>query len=296
MGLEMHRALLVTPLGQPGSGRVRYGAAMALHCAGEISDAALEVYRVCSARDLQDPTVVLQDEGLVAPDAAIQSSEAMIRLLVQEVDAYLAALPGPGVADVRRGLNAARHGAVRPCEAGALENPVQATHFPQVIAALAMTHPALAMAIASAAPLLHWITFDGYPLVEIGTDFAEGHAYASLFGENAPIAAEDFDLGLFMIAPHVLYRDRRHAAPELYAPLTGPHGWRFAPDAPLRLKPAHMPVWNDAFRTHMTKVGPVPFLCIYCWTRDANAPAEVVPATDWPALTALRLKPDPNAA
>ena len=38
---------LATPLGQPGSGRVRYGAAMALHRRGKIGDAALEVYRIC---------------------------------------------------------------------------------------------------------------------------------------------------------------------------------------------------------------------------------------------------------
>ncbi len=47
-------------------------------------------------------------------------------------------------------------------------------------------------------------------------------------------------MGLFVIAPHVLYRDHAHAAPELYLPLTGPHGWRFAP-GPAQCPPAQCP-------------------------------------------------------
>ncbi|MDZ7908534.1 MAG: dimethylsulfonioproprionate lyase family protein [Gemmobacter sp.] len=117
--------------------------------------------------------------------------------------------------------------------------------------------------------------------------FADGHAFASLLGEAAPIPAQDFDLGLFLIAPHVLYRDHAHAAPELYAPLTGPHGWRFGPGRPLVLKPAHQPVWNPPQRPHLTKVGALPFLCLFAWTREVNSPARVIPADDWPALEAL---------
>jgi hypothetical protein len=56
-----------------------------------------------------------------------------------------------------------------------------------------------------------------------------GHADCALMGEEAALGADGFDCGFFLIAPHVLYRDRRHPAPELYAPLTGPHGWRFGP-------------------------------------------------------------------
>ncbi len=42
---------LDAPLGQPGSGRVRYGAAMALYAQGQISAEVLEVYRIASAHD-----------------------------------------------------------------------------------------------------------------------------------------------------------------------------------------------------------------------------------------------------
>ena len=278
---------LATPTGLPGSGRRRYGAAMALHRRGEISDAVLEVYRIASAQDGTDPAVLLADRGLSLPDLPVPDTTAAIRRLVDEADIYLSTLLGPGVAEVRAGIARARDGAVRP--GGGEGNATVAAHLAPALAALAPTHPALAGAIAGAAPHLTWVTYDAYPRAEIGEAFATGHAFASIIGEGGALSARDYDLGLFLIAPHVLYRDHNHAAPELYAPLTGPHGWRFGPGEPLVVKPAHQPVWNDPFRPHCTKVGPVPFLCLFGWTRDVNEVARVLPAPDWPELEALRL-------
>jgi hypothetical protein len=208
--------------------------------------------------------------------------------LIDEADRYIATLPGRGVAEVRAGLNQWRGGDVRVTPQA---NAVVSQHLATALAPLRNTHLALAQAIEGAATHLKWITYDGYPLDEIGTDFAKGHAYASLIGEAGNIKARDYDLGIFLIAPHVLYRDHHHAAPELYAPLTGPHGWRFGPQTPLIIKPAHHPVWNDAHRPHMTKVGPTPFLALFGWIRDVAQVAQVIPAPDWPALEALRLEP-----
>lgn len=278
---------LATPAGLPGSGRRRYGAAMALHQRGEISAAVLEVYRVASAQDGTDPAVLLADRGLSLPDLPAPDAAAAIRRLVDEADIYLSTLPGPGVAEVRDGIARARDGAVRP--GGGDGNAVVSAHLAPALSALAPTHPGLAGAIAGAAPHLDWVTYDAYPRAEIGEAFATGHAFASIIGEGGALSARDYDLGLFLIAPHVLYRDHNHAAPELYAPLTGPHGWRFGPGDPLVVKPAHQPVWNDPFRPHCTKVGPVPFLCLFGWTRDVNEVARVLPAPDWPELEALRL-------
>jgi hypothetical protein len=275
--------LVHTPLGEPGSGRVRYGAAMALHAKGLIPEAALEIYRICSPLDAQDPAPLLRERGLrpLAAPGALR----LERLRV-EADRYLAALPGPGPAEVRLGLaRAIATGDVplpRP-------NAVLEAYLGDALGMLGQSHAALATAIAAAAPHLRWITYDRYRPEEIGPAFAAGHAFATLVGEGAPYRAGDFDFGLFLIAPHILYRDHAHPAPELYAPLTGPHGWRFAPGAPLTIKKAHEPVWNDANAPHLTKVGAVPFLCFYGWTRDVESPARVIPADDWAALEALIL-------
>lgn len=278
--------LIHTPLGEPGSGRVRYGAAMALFARGLLPEAALEIYRICSPLDAQDPAPLLRERGLAPVRRPGGAAAARRAALLVEADRYLATLPGPGPAEVRLGLAAAT-AATGPVPTGA--NAVVEAHLGAAIGILARTHSALAMAIAGAAPHLHWISYDGYAPEAIGDAFASGHAFASLVGEGAPYSAGDFDFGLFLIAPHILYRDHAHPAPELYAPLTGPHGWRFAPGAPLTLKAAHEPVWNKPHAPHLTKVGAVPFLAFYGWTRDVQFPAHVIPADDWAKLEAIHL-------
>jgi hypothetical protein len=54
-----HWEYLATPLGLPGSGRVRYAAAMSLYACGALSAELLEAYRVCCKDDGRDPTSVL---------------------------------------------------------------------------------------------------------------------------------------------------------------------------------------------------------------------------------------------
>lgn len=291
-GAEESRMLaqLRAPLDAPGSGRLRYAAAMHFHAAGRLSAEVLEVYRICSPKDGADPEALWRERGLTValPRPVAQGGDLAIRLLVEEADRYFSGLAGPGVAEVRAGLAAWRDGPVRAQACPA--NPVVEREMPAALAELAAARPALAAAIAAAVPHLRWLTYDGYPVQAVGADFARGHAYAPVIGEDAAIAAADWELGLFLIPPHVLYRDHRHRAPELYAPLTGPHGWRFGPGRPLMLLPAHRPVWNDPFVPHLTKVGPVPFLCFYAWTRDVNCVADIVPAPDWAALERLRLE------
>lgn len=281
-------AELATPLGEPGSGRQRYGAAMALHHAGRIPAEVLEVYRICSARDRDDPLALIRARGLPVPEAAIPSTETPIAALVGEIETYLRSLDGPGVAEVRTGMARWRNGPVTcPPAPGRL---AMQDHLATALDTLRARHPALARAIADAAPVLDWHAFTDYPPAEIGADFLSGNAFCSVIGETGPVRSVDFDLGLFLLPPHLLYRDRCHRAPELYAPLTGPHGWRFSPGDPLVLKDAHDPVWNAPFVPHLTKVGPHPFLCIYAWTADVNCPVRVLPAGDWTALEALRLE------
>jgi Dimethlysulfonioproprionate lyase len=269
--------LLCSPLGQPGSGRVRYGAAMALYD-------VLEVYRVASAHDARDPLAVLREFGLPLPDAG-NKDRLMLKLYTAARD-YLLALDHPGAAEVRAGLPA------DPGPARTMthrKNAVVDAWLHPALTLVAKDQPALAAAIGQAADRLEWITYDAYPLDLIGESFARGHAFASIVGGEAPFPAGDFDMGLFLVAPGVLYRDHAHAAPELYAPLTGPHGWRFGVNRPLVLKPAHEPVWNPPHCPHLTKAGAVPFLSLYAWTKDVNELAIVLPADDWAALEGAKI-------
>ena len=276
--------LLYTPLGQPGSGRVRYGAAMALWRDGLMSAEALEVYRTAAAHDGRDPLKLLAAQGLPLPPPP--PAETPPGRLYAAARDYLLGLDHPGAADVRAGLP------LDPGEARKLTptaNPVAARWLAAALDAIKPTEPALASAIAEAADQLSWVTYDAYPRAEIGEAFATGHAFAALRGGEAPYAADDFELGLFLIAPGTLYRDHQHAAPELYAPLTGPHGWRFGTGRPLIIKPAHEPVWNPPQQPHLTLTGRVPFLSFYVWTRDVDLAARVIPAADWAELEAVHI-------
>lgn len=280
--------LLGIALGDPGSARARYGRAMALYQSGRLTPDQLEAYRIAAADDGRAPAEVFSDRGLRLPPEAGVGPSDLIGQLITEADRYLATLDGPGLAEVRAGIAAFRDGPIR---AAPRANAVVAAHLSAALGQLSDDQPALAAAIAAAAPHLAWTTYTEYPAAEVGPNFARSHAYASLIGveQASTIPADDFDMGLFLMSPHLLYRDHAHAAPELYAPLTGPHGWRFGPDRPLVPKPAHDPVWSPPHQPHLTKVGPVPFLCLYGWTCDAVAPARILPASDWPELEALRL-------
>jgi hypothetical protein len=207
-------------------------------------------------------------------------AEPALRHLVAEIDSYLTHLKGAdaGIADVRRGLATYGKGPYRSPVGRA---PICGSLNEALDLAREQGNGALADAIALAGPHLPWVTYDAYPHELIGARFPKAHAFLSLIGTGAPFEAEDFDLGLFLVEPRTLYRDRRHPAPELYAPITGPHRWRFGIDDPWQELEANIPVWNEPHRVHATIVGDKPLLAVFAWTRDVNIPATVVPAPDW---------------
>lgn len=51
-------ALLTLPLGQPGSGMIRYGAAMYFYRRGMLDADTLEAHRICCNLDFEDPKAV----------------------------------------------------------------------------------------------------------------------------------------------------------------------------------------------------------------------------------------------
>src|SRR5690606_38276017 len=135
-------------------------------------------------------------------------------------------------------------------------------------------------------PYLNWVSYDAYPADEIGAYFPKQHAFASLAWLYDSDYAHDLDLGMMLIEPHTLYRDHRHQAAELYLPLTGPSRWRFGLEAAWEIRQAGEPVWNPPYALHATLVDSVPMLCLYAWTKNVHAPAEVVPTSDWVEIEA----------
>lgn len=173
-GAEHEAALaeLGAPLGQAGSGRRRYAAAMLLYARGQLSARALEAYRVSAARDSDDPGALMARwaPGDRPPEWA-RSPAVRRRALLAEIDAYLATLDREGVAGLRGALaratpaaggnagpggNAGEGGEVAPgveADPGGEAGGWRAALLP-ALAELAATRPALADAIRQAAPVL----------------------------------------------------------------------------------------------------------------------------------------------
>ena len=207
--------------------------------------------------------------------------EAVTRLIA-EIDRYLARLSGSGIAEVRDGIARSKK---CPAETAAKPAPPLCGHLDAALRAMTGADP-LRRAIEDIRSDLGWITYDEYPRETIGQRFPLAHAFVSLIGDGGFIPAEDFQLGLFLIAPKTLYRDHFHPAPELYVPLTGPHGWRFGTDGSWHDYGAHIPIWNEPMRVHATLVRDEPFLALYAWTRDVDGIAVVKPAPDWAEIEA----------
>jgi Dimethlysulfonioproprionate lyase len=200
-------------------------------------------------------------------------SEHAIPQLVSEIYRCLGSFDLKGVGDVRAGIARWAKPPLRP-----VEPHMQSACSHLAVAVELVQDRKLAESIDAASSLLQWTQYDAYPRAEVGEAFADGHAFASIIGEDAFYQAEDFDLGLFIIAPGIFYPDHHHAAPELYLPLTGPHAWRFLPGQEFEWLNANVPVWNEPWAPHATRTGTAPFLSIYCWTRDVNLPAQIIPA------------------
>ncbi|MBZ9657134.1 hypothetical protein [Phyllobacterium lublinensis] len=62
--LDEQWLLINTPLGQEWSGRARYAAAMYFNIRGEMSAEALEIYRICSRMDWEDPLAILKSHNI----------------------------------------------------------------------------------------------------------------------------------------------------------------------------------------------------------------------------------------
>lgn len=210
--------------------------------------------------------------------------ETSIRNLIAEIDIYLGRFTGPGISDVRAGIARWRNAPlreVRPARIRPTEHIDRALEWMD-----ANGDRRLAGALRAAMPHLEWQAYDPYPRELIGETYAENHCMASVIGEVGHVGSVDFELGLFGFGPGILYRDHHHAAPELYAPLTAPHGWRFASGEALNWRSDFEPVWNEAWAPHAFRSGPFPYFCVVGWTRDVNVPAKMIEAADWPALEA----------
>ncbi len=119
------------------------------------------------------------------------------------------------------------------------------------------------------------------PGADLGDGYRQCNLHALLVGPDAAAFHHaDFCLGVFMLGPRTLYRDHRHAAPELYLNLSARSGWRFDTRA-WQDYPAGSLIWNPSNAPHATRVYDEPFLSVFAWLNDISTPCQVIPRDDW---------------
>ncbi len=145
----------------------------------------------------------------------------------------------------------------------------------------------IANTLSTARKHLVWREDDGLYYKEDadpGNGYRNCNLHSLLIGPDAcGFQQEDFTLGLFMLGPRTLYRDHRHAAPELYINLSDRSGWRFHGDD-WQDYPAGSIIWNASNEQHATRVYNEPFISVFAWLENIHSLCEVVAKKDWAAI------------
>lgn len=225
-GAEVAAALrrVATPVGLPGSGRLRYGAAMTLHAGGLIGFEVLEVYRILAMTDAEDPARLLAARRLRPPPAPAVDPAAALDDLAGAVDAALAACRAGPVTRLRQALAAARLAApprprpapLAPEAAGWLAEALERAMEGALRGA---ADAALAAALRQAAPALGWTT-------------AERAARAPLLGPGAPLDSAAAALDILLLPPGAALP--APAASEVWLPLSAPEAGPASPRLAIR--------------------------------------------------------------
>ncbi len=103
-----------------------------------------------------------------------------------------------------------------------------------------------------------------YGVAEMGQAFLDNYGWAELIGRRGPIASMNMLCGFLLLGPKTLYRRHRHAAEELYVPLSGTAEW-FREDGGWHAVPPGGVLHHPPWLPHATRTGAEPLLALYVW-------------------------------
>ena len=103
-----------------------------------------------------------------------------------------------------------------------------------------------------------------YSEAEVGAEFLLNYAWAELIGTRGPFASTTMLAGFILLGPETLYRRHRHAAEELYLPLSGTADW-WREDSGWVARPPGAPIHHPSSVVHATRTGAEPLLALYLW-------------------------------
>ena len=138
--------------------------------------------------------------------------------------------------------------------------------LPELAGAAAPFGADLVAAICRAAPLLDWR--QTYTARDLSPAFLDDYGWSEIVGSVGPIESDRIACGFLILGPATYYPSHRHAAEELYVPLSGTAAWQQG-DAAWQEQAPGTPIHHPSEQPHAMRTGASPLLALYVW-RGAN--------------------------
>ncbi len=177
--------------------------------------------------------------------------------LLAAARAYLRALPAPELAAALAGWPAGGSPAARaPCSLPVLR------HLPGSVAASPGATRALAVAIAAAAPHLHWR--QSYARGEVDAAFLDNYGWCELVGAGGLLPSATLAAGILVLGPSTHYPSHAHAAAELYVPVSGTAEWQQGDGGWQHRHPGTL-IRHAGGERHAMRTGEQALVALYLW-------------------------------
>ncbi len=138
--------------------------------------------------------------------------------------------------------------------------------LPELAAGAAPFGADLVAAVCGAAPLLDWR--QTYTAQDLSPAFLDDYGWSEIVGSVGPIQSDRIACGFLILGPATYYPSHRHAAEELYVPLSGTAAWQQGDTAWQEQAPG-TPIHHRSEQPHAMRTGTSPLLALYVW-RGAN--------------------------
>jgi hypothetical protein len=138
--------------------------------------------------------------------------------------------------------------------------------IPQIAADGAAFGTEMVAAVCGAAPSLAWR--QTYTANDLHPAFLDNYGWSEILGTNGPWASERIACGFLILGSSTLYPRHRHAAEEVYLPLSGTAAWQQG-DAVWRERSPGTLIYHASEESHAMRTGASPLLALYLW-RGAN--------------------------
>ena len=138
--------------------------------------------------------------------------------------------------------------------------------LPELVSGAAPFSADLVTAVCRAAPVLDWR--QTYTTQDLEPAFLDNYGWSEIVGSVGPIQGERIACGFLILGPATCYPSHRHAAEELYLPLSGTAAWQQG-DTQWRERALGTTIHHRSEEPHAMSTGTAPLLALYVW-RGAN--------------------------